>query len=127
MSAFRKVPELDWLKVLVEDFDDFDDGKGNTGHHTAVQLDTLYRYLLWMRRASLAHPSSPEHKVADGLAVKYHRRLYNVPMTDFEKKYVAEAEAEFKMMKRQKLDQSDLKVLADEIMRPVKERRRGKA
>ena len=101
MSAFKKVPELDWVKDLAESMEA--DGEENSNDVTvevARKMDTLYRYLLWMRRASLTSPQSPEHKVADGLCVKYHRRLYGIPMTDFEKKYVAEAEAGFKKMKR---------------------------
>jgi hypothetical protein len=97
MSAFRKIPELDWLKSLAEEYKEFDD---NSARNTVKQLQTVYRYLLWLRRANLATPQTVEHTMAMGLSTKYHRRLYNVPINDFEQRYIAEAEALFQKVKR---------------------------
>ncbi len=103
MSAFRKIPELDWLKELADDMED--DGEENSNDvtvETARKIDTAYRYLLWLRRANLATPQTDEHTVAMGLSTKYNRRLYGMPINDYEKRYIDEAEALFKKLRRGK-------------------------
>jgi hypothetical protein len=107
MTVFKAVPELNWLKKLAETSDN---GAFKAALET-VSLDrqnpsvedkliVLYRFLLWQRRMSLAHPQSDEYKVAFGLSTKYHRWLFEMDLTDYEQKLVTESEALYKTLRK---------------------------
>lgn len=90
MTPFRPIPELDWLKDLARESSPSDTGE---------KLTVVYRYLLWLRRANLADPQTDEHTIAMGLSTKYNRWLYDMPINDFEQRYIDDAEKLFKKVK----------------------------
>jgi len=106
MSVFKPVPQLDWLKELGESLlEEASDLRQTKRVKGVDQLQTsgqrvmwAYKYLLWSLRYQQSDPHSDEHKVAVGLLTKYHRKLYAIPPTSFERKMIAEAETLRKAM-----------------------------
>ena len=98
MSVFKKVSQLDWLKELAEGAFPFNSVAEN-------HLMDVYRYLLWEQRFRLTSTATDEGKVANGMMTKYYRRLFPMTlsqsMTDYEKKFIAEAEKLRKKMLRE--------------------------
>lgn len=101
MSIYPKVPELDWLRELVDGVaDDLILGQGDN----ADRLMDLYKYILWSRRYALTDPNSDEHLVAFGFVVKYHARVFEVPVTPEKQKSIDIAETQYKRLKREARD-----------------------
>lgn len=106
MSVFTKVPAIDWLKELakgIEKLAALDVREPMVSDYIedvdAKKLMILYKYLLWSFRYQRSDPQSDEHKVALGLLTKYHRKLYDIPPSPFERtKLIPEAEALRKKM-----------------------------
>lgn len=79
---FPKVPELDFLKEIAEDITNPFDGE---------RILNIYRYLVWSRRYQLVHAMSPEHRVAYGFLLKYHRLMMNMDIPPHEQALIDEA------------------------------------
>jgi hypothetical protein len=102
---FPKVPELDWLKALADQYkamehsDDCAIGIGGgcdcpaeTYHEQGEQLSNLHSYIKWSRLYGICHGISREHCVANGFVTKYHRLVFNIEPTSGEVAVIQKSE-----------------------------------
>lgn len=130
MKVFKDIPELDWLKELTEQLGTTE--LELTSHQYKQRMQDLYRYLLWSQRYRLGNTGSPMGRVCNGMLTKYYRRLFPISqsqsMTDFENKFIAEAEVARKLMIKDAKKQPKASPTAAEIVQatiPSKRKHHG--
>lgn len=93
-DLYPPIPELDWLKELIE-------GMWYVRKYSkqTIRLNNLYKYILWSRRYHLTDRKSREHLVAYGFVVKYHSLVYNTDLAPADIKSVEMAKIGYKHLK----------------------------
>jgi len=90
------IPQLDWLRELADDLDE--DGQiTKLGYlynpEEAEKVRAAYWYIVWSRRTYLVpHTENKEvNEICFWMMIKYHRILFDIPLTPAEEGKVEEA------------------------------------
>lgn len=94
---FPKVPELDWIKALAEQYrlaalNEGDKEFADRYAEDSIRLSDLHSYLKWSRIYGLTHGMSKEHFIANGIITKFHRRVFNMALLPGEQALITRSE-----------------------------------
>lgn len=105
---FPRLTDLDWLKDHIRDYsrsfdhddrcmypDEGCDCKAEPLAHRLEKLELTYKWILWSRRHAIIgrdRGMTPEYQVCFAMSLKYHRMLFDLPISKGEQALIAKAE-----------------------------------